>query len=60
MDMARYSYLIGEDNYADAWLNQTSRKYETEDQKTVSVEDILKYKAFTSYKLGKRHHLNRN
>ena len=60
MDMARYSYLIGEDNYADAWLNQTSRKYETEDQKTVSVKDILKYKAFTSYKLGKRHHLNHN
>ena len=50
--MGRYSYLIGEDDYALAWLTQSMRKYEMEEEKTAVIEDILQYSAYSSYKKG--------
>ena len=51
-EMGRHAYLIGEDNYAVEWLDESLRKYETEKEKTASIKDILQFSAFSSYKKG--------
>ena len=53
LELGRHSYLIGEDDYALAWLTQSMSKYEVEKEKTAAIEDILQYSAFSSYKKGR-------
>ncbi len=50
--MGRHSYFIGEDDYANSWFSESLRKHEIEGQKTVPIEDILQYYAFSSFNKG--------
>ena len=52
--MGRQAYLIGEDETAISWMEESLRRYhqEADDDKTVRLEDILKYYAFSSFNQG--------
>jgi hypothetical protein len=50
--MGRHAYLVGEDDYAIEWLRESLGKYEKEKEKTASIEEILQFSAFSSYKIG--------
>lgn len=51
-ELGRQAYLIGEDETAMSWMEESLRRYHQEDEKTVPILDILKYYAFSSFENG--------
>ena len=54
LQLGRQAYLIGEDQIAMTWMEESLRKYhqENENDKTARLQDILKYYAFSSLEEG--------
>jgi len=52
--MGRQAYMIGEDQTAISWMEESLRRFqkEPEKEKTVDMKNILKYFAFSYYNQG--------
>ena len=51
-EIGRQAYLIGEDETAMSWMEESLRRYHQEAEKTVPIADIIKYYAFSSFENG--------
>lgn len=53
-ELGRQAYLIGEDETAMGWMQESLSRYkqEADNEKSVRMEDILKYYAFSSLNQG--------
>jgi hypothetical protein len=56
-ELGRQAYLIGEDETAMGWMQESLVRYkqEADNEKSVGIEDILKYYAFSSLNQGSLH-----
>lgn len=50
--------MIGQYDYAVSWLKESLQRYHKEGHKTVTLEQILQYYVFASYKQGVMIHQN--